>query len=277
MPTLNCISGFITLFQICGLCSAYQKDQKSNQYYIIIWSLCHISIIFMILGLVYFYYNTIVYAADAMAQFSDIIQILAPITTHFIMIVSGIICRERDIKIWNDISKIDNILHKYYDLEEESRSLIRDYLRQFILLHAIGLLPELYIIVSLNREIGNQWVLTFYIRLFSFVSVRMGIMYYMLYIKYLESRHKIVGELFILYDKEPEVQKFTKNINPIYEFIKEMKFVTVILSRITDNINGRFGISLIALMINLFICITVDLYWVIRKIWLVNLRRLKRK
>lgn len=261
---------FFYFFQLCGNCPISLKGQKKTAEYLFLFiSILYVFIIFGILFVCYKYEDHMFHNLDPAGKFSDVLQFLAPIFAHLIILIESIFNRSIEKGIWKKISNLEKIIiksnQKYYD--EINYKFYKNFLLRFVVMNLIGTLPEIYIIVSIKNT-GPEWVRTWYGRILSFYMTRSVIIQIILYIDFITSRLQILNKELLLMFKTME---FTGNFNKLnfnlqYEIIAKQKRLNYLLYEISQGINERFGWSLVMIMANFFLCITVDLYFIYLKI-----------
>lgn len=261
---------FFSFFQLCGNCPISLKGQKKiAEVLFSLISTLYIIVIFGIFFIFYVYRDHIFHNYDPSGYFNDILQFVAPIFAHLVILLESIFNRTIEKSIWKKIESLEKIVSKsnkkYYD--EINFKFYKNFLLKFIALNVIGTLPEIYIIVS-TKTSNPEWARTWYGRLLSFYMTRSVIIQIILYIDFITTRLQILNkEMYLLIENMESALIILKKTNYFhYEIICKQKRLNYLLCEISRNVNERFGWSLVMIMANFFLCITVDFYFIYLKI-----------
>lgn len=260
---------FFCYFQICGNCPISLKGQKKiAEVLFSLISILYIIIIFGIFFIFYSYRDHIFHNYDPSGYFNEILQFVAPILAHLVILLESIFNRTIEKSIWRKIESLEKIVsksNKNYD--EINLKFYKNFLLKFIALNVIGTLPEIYIIVS-TKTSNPEWARTWYGRLLSFYMTRSVIIQIILYIDFITTRLQILNkEMFMLIRNMESSWIILKQKNSFqYEIICKQKRLNYLLFEISQSVNERFGWTLVMIMANFFLCITVDFYFIYLKI-----------
>lgn len=261
---------FLLFFQLCGNCPISLKGQKKiAEVLFSLISTLYIIVIFGIFFIFYVYRDHIFHNYDPSGYFNDILQFVAPIFAHLVILLESIFNRTIEKSIWKKIESLEKIVSKsnkkYYD--EINFKFYKNFLLKFIAMNVIGTLPEIYIIVS-TKTSNPEWARTWYGRLLSFYMTRSVIIQIILYIDFITTRLQILNkEMYLLIENMESALIILKKTNYFqYEIICKQKRLNYLLCEISRNVNERFGWSLVMIMANFFLCITVDFYFIYLKI-----------
>lgn len=243
------LSFYTIFFQIFTISSVILPNTKKKINLIL--NFCAILNLTLLSSIVYCsfkYEEDIFFSRDIIGKFTDIIQLLSPIISHIIIIVESLRTKKAQTKIWNKIIVSNSLLKSNNYRKEEIR-----YSIKFFILNFLSILSEI-VIFRLERndvKYTNLW----YCKLYSNIVVRLENLQIILYVDFLGSRLKVINN-------EMRLLSYSSNIES-YEKIKKIKILHSILWDISQTLNTRFGWSLLFSIINYFVCLTVDFYWIV--------------
>lgn len=262
---------FFCYFQLCGNCPISLKGQRKIAEVLFSFiSILYVIVIFGIFLIFYSYRDDIFHNYDPSGYFNDVLQFVAPIFAHLVILLESILNRTLEKGIWRKIETLEKIVSKsnkkIYD--EINLKFYKNFLLKFIAMNVIGTLPEIYIIVS-TKTSNPQWARTWYGRLLSFYMTRSVIIQIILYIDFITTRLQILNEEMFLLIRTMESAWITfKKTTYIdqYDIICKQKRLNFLLCELSQSVYRRFGWSLMIIMANFFLCITVDFYFIYLKI-----------
>lgn len=251
----NHLSFYTIFFQVFTICSVILPNTKKIISFIL--NFCAILNLFVLSTIVFLafkYEEEIFFSRDIIGKFTDIIQLLAPIISHMVIIFESLRTKREQTKIWNKIIESNSLLKSISYRNDEIR-----YSIKFFLLNFLSILTEIVILRLEKRDLKytNLW----YCKLYSNIVVRLENLQIILYVDILGSRLKIINNEMKLLSNSSTERVDKKSYNKI----KTIKILHSILWDISQTLNTRFGWSLLFSIINYFVCLTVDFYW----IWMV--------
>lgn len=250
----NHLSFYTIFFQIFTISSVTLPNTKKIISLILNFcAILNLILLSAIIFLAFKYEEEIFFSRDIIGKFTDIIQLLAPIISHIVIICESLRTKKEQIKIWNKIIISNSLLKSVSYRKDEIR-----YSIKFFILNFLSVLTEIVILRLERRDLKytNLW----YCKLYSNIVVRLENLQIILYVDFLGSRLKIINnEMRILSNASND--KCTTDITS-YEKIKKIKILHSILWDISQTLNTRFGWSLLFSIINYFVCLTVDFYWI---------------
>lgn len=258
------ISPYSVIFKFCGLCSITISKSK-NKIDLILLCTVYINLIILFIGMyiVYLHEHLIFYSEDAIGKFTDIIELSAPISAHMIANFETIFTRDHQKKIWENILQTEIILRKSFNKNLHCK---RNYAVKFLILNLISILSEILILIIIWKDV--RWSRLWYARLFSNIVGRLVILQAIFYIDFIRNQISIINFELGQISKISQLMYNHKNMfNDKYRIclFKKLKVLKKLHSRMwytTQSVNSRFGWSILAAVINFFICITVDFYWI---------------
>lgn len=248
------LSFYTIFFQIFTISSVILPNTKKKINLIL--NFCAILNLILLSAIVFCafkYEEDIFYSRDIIGKFTDIIQLLAPILSHMIVIVESLRTKRQQTKIWNKIIFSNSLLKSVNYRKEEIR-----YSIKFFLLNFLSILTEIVILRLEKHDVKytNLW----YCKLYSNIVVRLENLQIILYVDFLGSRLKVINNELRLLSNSSKVAFIEAKS---YEKIKKIKILHSILWDISQTLNTRFGWSLLFSIINYFVCLTVDFYWIV--------------
>lgn len=261
------LSSYSLIFKLCGLCSVTISNNNKNKIDLILQSTVVFNLIILFIGiyLVYLHEDVIFYAVDAIGKFTDIIELSAPISAHMIANFETLFTRKHQNKIWENILQIEKILKNSFN---KNSSHVRNYARKFLILNLISISSEILILIIIWNDL--PWSRLWYARLFSNIVGRLVILQAIFYIDFIGSQILIInmelGEISkltnMMYSKDNIISGKSKYRSCLFKKLKVLKKLHSRMWYTTQSINSRFGLSILAAVINNFICLTVDFYWI---------------
>lgn len=257
------ISPYSIIFKLWGLCSFTISSNKNKIDLILLCAVyINLIILFAIIYVVYLYEHLIFYSEDAIGKFTDIIELSAPISAHMIANFETLFTKKHQKKIWENILQTEIIIKNW---SQNSNQKI-NYAFKFLILNLISILSEVLIIIIIWKDL--RWSRLWYARLFSNIVGRLVILQAIFYIDFIRNQISILN--FEL-GKMSKIRNLMDDDNNICNekhkilFYKKLKVLKKLHSRMwytTQSVNSRFAWSILAAVINFFICITVDFYWI---------------
>lgn len=258
------ISPYSIIFKLCGLCS-FTISNSNNKMDLILLCTVYINLIILFIGIyvIYLYEDHIFYSENAIGKFTDIIELSAPIFAHMIANFETLFTRKHQKRIWENILQTEKILTKSFKKNSNQK---KNYAFKFLILNLLSILSEVFILIIIGEDV--QWSRLWYARLFSNNVGRIVILQAIFYIDFIRNQISIINF------KLEEISKIRnliytdkiifneKNTISLYNKLKVLKKLQSRMWYTTQSLNSRFGWSILAAVINLFICLTVDFYWI---------------
>lgn len=253
----NHLSYFTIFFQIFTISSVTLPNTK--KILSLILNFCAILNLFVLSAIVFLafkYEEYIFYSRDIIGKFTDIIQLLAPIISHMVIIYESLRTKREQIKVWNKIILANSLLKSGSYKKDELQ-----YSIKFFLLNFLSILTEVVILVLEKHDL--KYTKLWYCKLYSNNVVRLENLQIILYVDLLGSRlRKINNEMKLLNNLSNVSSSNQKTDLNTYKKIRKFKILHSILWDISQTLNTRFGWSLLFSIINYFVCLTVDFYWI---------------
>lgn len=248
----NHISYFSIIFQFFGICNDLPNTKKFLIHLIFFGSIFNLLILMGTIFIIIPYEEHIFYPSDLIGKFTDIIQLAFPILAHFVAILETMAARKHQMKIWTRIVRGNLILKdlKSYVTRKEEKT----YIKKFIFFNLVSFLAEFAVISIATISNDYRWRNHWFTRLFSNIVGRLLNLHYILYVDLIYSRIRIIN------DELKDIILHGDN-KQIFRKIQKIKMFHSNCWCISQSVNSRFGLSLLASITNYFICLTVDFYW----------------
>lgn len=249
------LSAFIQLFQLFSLLppNKLQTTPFNFKYFcFIFWSIINIGIALLELTLIYVYKHETFHQTSVIGEILDIIQVFAPIFTHLIMIAETLTKVKLTNEMWQLMSEIEV---EFSVLCIKNFTFMKRFILKFILCIILGVTSEIAVIASIYQDF-EAFTRSWYFRIWSINIVRFGIMEIILYTEWIGTQMDSIafGLETVAAKKKASVELYL------------IKNVHSKLWLFSDKYNRRFRWSILMMMINFSICITIGLYWVITRI-----------
>lgn len=253
----NHLSYYTIFFQIFTICTVILPNTKKIITFFL--NFCAILNLILLSAIVYFafkYEKYIFYSRDIIGKITDIIQLLAPIISHMVIICESLRTKRKQSEIWNKLITSNSLLKSVSYKREEIR-----YSMKFFLLNFFSILTEIVILRLERRDL--KYTKLWYCKLYSNIVVRFENLQIILYVDILGSRLKIINSEMKTMSKSSHIG-FKKSIDlESYEKLEKIKVLYSLLWDISQTLNSRFGWSLLFSIIYYFVCLTVDFYWIV--------------
>lgn len=216
---------------------------------------------FSILTLVSIYEKNVFTQGSSLSKFVDVIQLVFPVTLHVIVIVEGFLKTKQDERIRNLIHHLEKEFAKQgVALSPFNYKLKVNLIALSFVVQFVSLSVELYIIATIT--FSPDWMRHWLSRIFSFAFARLATFNFVLVVEYLSSRLSVVNsELLSLkrYSKANAIDSSQDRY--LHQKLMFVKKSYRDLWRISDLHNERHSAFILGSMTSLFICLTIDFYW----------------
>ncbi|GAB0099344.1 hypothetical protein DMENIID0001_152000 [Sergentomyia squamirostris] len=252
---LNKSCGVAQLYNMCQVfvylcCTLYwtwiSLIFKSNPWYIesILCSLPPILSLTVYFHTCNEFYTKVFYMDTSMGTFTDVLQLVAPVLTHFIMLIEAQNFRQMDLKMWSRIEHVDRMMS--VPRAASTKSLVKA-----VAFNALSLIVDIYVIVSVH-PVATEWARLCCARIFSFCVERLMVTHYVLHIDYIANRLNEIKEQIEHTSKMVTIKKLIQSHRSLWE--------------LSTDINKRSTYAILAALIDNFILLTVNTYWCYTKL-----------
>lgn len=251
-------------YQCCSLCLFTVEPTSSRCFRIglLIWPFIHIIALSSITILIRYYSKYVFFGGDLIGVLTDIIQIAAPFSAHFIVIIVSLCSLWQQTKIWHLHRKIDEaLLSLHFNVNQYTTVTIRKYFRKSFATYCISFVIEMRIIIYIgnNNIWRNHWLASIY----SLVVCRSFHLWYIFYVDYVSSRIEIINLELIRIGNRHNLLRL-RNVIGSATTIREIRVLKRVYGRlwkIGDLMEYSFGWAQLATVTSDFVRCTVNLYW----------------
>lgn len=252
MNSKSFIGSFIIVFQIFSLLPPIVRGRRNHvQFYL--WAIVNLTLVFFQVALIYVYIHEVFHATSSIGALLDSFQVFAPICNHFVMIVETLAKPKESERLWRLMDEIDELSTA---LNIRSYAFVGTVLRKAMSLLMFGIIIEIAIVASIYLEFP-AFARSWYFRIWSLNVVRVGVLELVMYLEWIANQMRMICTEF-----DVIVLKDRNVVNVC--LLKEQHTK---LWRFAGCFNDRFGWSMVMIVLNLFVCITVGLYWVITRVY----------
>lgn len=260
---------FLILFQICGLDSQALTNQTEFIKLLRIWNYILIATAVGGALAVYSLSNAIFSDIDPIGKLTDIVQVMTPLVTYFVVLLEAVVQRNTQQQILLQMTELDHSLQAMGVLQLNKRwqQMKKFFFIKFILINIACLSFELLIIGSFFGR--DAWAYDWLVKLPTFVFNRISDLRYMLYVDCLKIYIEILNELIFGFRKWESNEANSKNIWVIkskdigqQRRLKQLKQLYSLTWELSELLNARMGRTILATITANFIELTINLYWV---------------
>lgn len=251
---------FIGFFQFFSLMPPVfgGQDQKSTwfnrtiiQFYL--WAFVHFLFILIECSLIYSYFGVTFHTSSSIGALLDMLQVFAPIFNHFVMLLECVCKPKENHQMWQLMSEIDSISSA---LNIQGYRFVSAIIRNGIVTLLFGIISEFAVVMAIYRDF-EAFARSWYFRIWSLNVVRIGLLELILNLEWIANQLDVISvELSEIVAR----RKKTIDLCLLKELHAKVWLFAVYF-------NDRFNWSIFMLLINLFVCITVGLYWVITRVY----------
>lgn len=259
------ISLFISLFQFCAL----STPQNPSNFWLTsvcstLWAILHFSLIFVEIGLVFVYRHQTFHHGSTIGTFLDVVQVVAPLFTHMVMLTEAWYGRPLQQQVRRLFNRVhaDQRNSRRGDFAVPIIGFVRKLLAKFVVVIAVGIYTEITILSSIGND--KSWLRSWYYRLWSTNVVRIGVLQFIAHIE------------LVAYDLDAiaiELQGI-KSVDDKLRKLRILKKRFLDLWLLTSVINDRFKVSILVVITNYFVLLTISLYWMCARLYFNHLNGL---
>lgn len=259
MNSKELMTYFIGFFQFFSLLppifKSSQKPKWCNranlQFYA--WSGINFLLILTECFLIYSYFGITFHASSSIGALLDMLQVFAPICNHFVMLLECVCKSQENHQMWQLMLEIDTISSA---LNVQGYRFVSSFVRNGLVTLLFGVISELAIVMAIYRDF-EAFARSWYFRIWSLNVVRIGLLELILYLEWIANQLEVIS-----FQLNEIVHGRKKSIELC--LLKELHGKIWLYAR---HFNERFNWSILMLLINFFVCITVGLYWVITRVY----------
>lgn len=262
MNSKRFIGSFIIIFQLFSLLPPLVKGRRGHvQFHL--WAIVNLALVFGEIALINVYIHEVFHATSSIGALLDSLQVFAPICNHFVMILETLAKPTEAERLWRLMDEIDELSTA---LNIRSYSFVGTVLRKAASLLMFGVFIEIAIVASIYWDFPS-FARSWYFRIWSLNVVRVGVLELVMYLEWIANQMEMIcTELDVIALRERSLVHVC--------LLKEQHAK---LWRFAGCFNDRFGWSMLMMVLNLFVCITVGLYWVITRLYFDRLDLMLRE
>lgn len=256
---MNYTSVTLLFFKFFGLHNLAVKRGRLHERFLIFWTwMQFVFLIGLSIGVIY-YANRIVFIVDTLGTSADVIQIIAPFLTHYIIIAESLLTRQIRYQIVYQLEEVDKLFPRPLVLIAEQVHSQR-YFRKLWMAQTLSLLFECLIINGISAI--ELWSRHWRISIFVVIVCRSQHLFYVYHVDSVKSRLKlIINELNSVCTIIRSGDATGAPLYSVYDRIQRSKYAYNRIWEMVQCIETAFGWSMFANIISNFICLTVNLYW----------------
>lgn len=253
---------YFKVFSIWGVSVFGRPSARPYVTISLLWIAFLSIVLITIMGVVSYYYEQLLSNTGALSTSIDAFQLFSPIVCHLILIGESVLKVKTHQKMWVLLQRIESLLIETgRHFRKENRRLFSKFSFTFVIWQAIPICVEFYIILTISKAV--EWQQNWIARIFSFNAIRMASMQYILWTDYLASRAAIIcAEMKCLEEHTQDMQLSPKFDRYLFTKMEQCKMLHRLLWQLSQNLNKRFEFFILTTITNLFLSITVDLYWI---------------
>lgn len=247
------INGIITFFKVIGVCPFLDAKQSKFETILVLWSFLNFGFLTAITYLSVYFKDEFFTDANIIILITQVIQIAAPVFSHYVIILEALYSRSKRYNIWQSFNKIDESLATFpppYHRRLYATSIHR-FLRKAISVQVLCLFFDVHVIISVYQI--HDWSYHLYATTYSYIVCRSVHLFYILLVDLVSFRMEIIGEeLQRLHwlDSDEQLKRLTL-----------LQAVYFELWHIVNLMDDSFGWSELTNVGANFICSSVNLYW----------------
>uniref|UniRef100_A0A182MSG3 Gustatory receptor n=1 Tax=Anopheles culicifacies TaxID=139723 RepID=A0A182MSG3_9DIPT len=250
------------LFQLLGFSLVPLHGQAPTSLYILTVVFVSLYVACEIIVMVYSLTTpeAVFFLSDATGTFADAIQFVIPLAVPLVSLLLSLGKRTTQKRITVLMDRIDKLFESHGTapgcLERFNYQLGQAILTTMLVYNVIPAVNEFFIIsrISANRIWYRNW----YLKVLFFVLIRLGDSFFLLHVHYLRNRYRFLNN-----ELQLTVSTKVRNVSAdaIHRRLVHMKVIQNLLKDLTGEVSDRFGWQLFGVITMLFICTTIDGYW----------------
>uniref|UniRef100_A0A182ST90 Gustatory receptor n=1 Tax=Anopheles maculatus TaxID=74869 RepID=A0A182ST90_9DIPT len=204
--------------------------------------------------------EAVFFLSDAAGTFADAIQFVIPLIVPLVSLLLSLVKRSTQKRIARSMDRIDKLFEAHEttpgSLERFNRQLTEDILAKMLVYNVIPAVSEFFIIsrISANAIWHRNWLL----KVWFFILIRLGDSFFLLHVQYLRNRYRLLNNELQL---SVPCKGRNISIDATHRRLVHLKMVQNLLKDLTGEVSDRFGWQLFGVITMLFICTTIDGYW----------------
>uniref|UniRef100_A0A182YDK7 Uncharacterized protein n=2 Tax=Anopheles stephensi TaxID=30069 RepID=A0A182YDK7_ANOST len=250
------------LFQLLGFSLVPLQGQALTSLY----TLTAVFVVFYTVGefIVLVYSLTtpeaVFFLSDATGTFADAIQFVIPLSVPFVSLLLSVGKRSTQQRIAQLMDRIDGLFEAHGTtpgwLERFNQQLTGDIHTKMLVYNVIPVVSEFFIIsrISANAIWYRNWLM----KVWFFILIRLGDSFFLLHVQYLRNRYRLLNSEL---QQTVSTRGRTVSFEATHRRLVHLKVVQNLLKDLAGEVSDRFGWQLFGVITMLFICTTIDGYW----------------
>nr|XP_049464265.1 uncharacterized protein LOC125907231 [Anopheles coluzzii] len=204
--------------------------------------------------------EAVFFLSDATGTFADAIQFVIPLAVPLVTLTLSLLKSSTQKRIALLMDQIDGSIEAHGAapgcLERFNHQLADDIFSTMFVFNVIPAMSEFFII---SRISGNPvWHRNWLLKVWFFILIRLGDSFFLVHVLYLRNRYRVLNN-----ELQQTASTAGRAISPeaIHRRLVHLKAMQNLLKDLTGEVSDRFGWQLFAVITMLFICTTIDGYW----------------
>uniref|UniRef100_A0A240SYM3 Gustatory receptor n=1 Tax=Phlebotomus papatasi TaxID=29031 RepID=A0A240SYM3_PHLPP len=270
MDSQTIFRGILYLFHFAGLCPVSLETSKENpkriqNILLALWSFVNFALVLTLATVVFINYDSVFSPDSDVGQFNDLVKFVTVILTHATTLAEAILTRSTLLSAWTRLYTVDNLFHQIgIPVTHNRLTFCRKFSTKFLIYLTATLIIELSIIATIQFDITwtRNWIATF----LSLLISRMRHLHLTMFVDLIRSRLHIVRkelkQMVVITKNNHFVLKDELTTKRIESRLVQMKKIYGVLWECHGDVNSCFGWSELAALMQNFIQLTCDLYWI---------------
>uniref|UniRef100_A0AAG5CWH3 Gustatory receptor n=1 Tax=Anopheles atroparvus TaxID=41427 RepID=A0AAG5CWH3_ANOAO len=245
------------LFQLLGLALVPLHGQSLASVYTLTSVIVSLYVLLELVTIAYSLVSPsdLFFLSDATGTFADAIQFEIPLVVPLVSLLLSLAKRPLQQRIAKLMDQIDGQLEANASepglLERFNHALTGDILGIALVYNVVPAANELFIIsrISANRVWYRNWLL----KVWFFVLIRLGDTFFLVHVLYLRNRYRCLNYELQQTRSQPDAV--------LHRRLVLLKATQNLLKDLAGDVSDRFGWQLFGVITMLFICTTIDGYW----------------
>uniref|UniRef100_A0A182FZY9 Gustatory receptor n=1 Tax=Anopheles albimanus TaxID=7167 RepID=A0A182FZY9_ANOAL len=249
------------LFQLLGYSLVPLRGQVSISLYTLTAT---IVILYTVLDVIVAVYSllcpeTIFFLSDAAGLFADAIQFEIPLVVALVPVVLSLL----KIPLQKRIAQLMDAIDGQLDATGSTPRTLQHFNHRlssalFATLLIYNVIPATNEMIIISRISANViWYRNCVLKVWFFILIRLADSFFLLHIEYIRNRYQMLN--YELREITPSMRTLAPEM--IHQRIVRLKRVHNYLKELNGAVNERFGWQLFGVITMLFICTTIDGYW----------------
>ncbi|GAB0099345.1 Gustatory receptor [Sergentomyia squamirostris] len=261
--------GILYFFHFIGLCPVSLATSKDDPKRIVnillgLWSVVNFVMVVTLASFVFVNFDRVFVDSDV-GQFNDLVKFVTVILTHGTSMGEALLTRSNLLSAWTRLNTADNLFHQIgIPVTQHGVKLFKNFSTKFTIYLTVTVVIELSIIGTIQYD--ENWTRNWTISCVSLLISRMRHLHLTMYVDLIRSRLHIVRkelkQMVVITKNNHFVLKDELTTKRIETRLVQMKKIYGVLWECHGDVNSSFGWSELAALMQNFIQLTCDLYWI---------------